>query len=241
MAKRRQYDEDEEDINEEVLNGDLVKLFSPFDWGDAKRSVRYGGKKKVFDSPERLWAYACQYFEHVENNPIKEHDFIKGGNLAGKVVLKIHPRPFTWFGFESFLWVRGVCSSLGMYKNNRGGNYDEYQEVLEGIGNVMKSQKFDGAAVGMFKEGIISREIWGDAKNNGGEGNEGGNANGVGNNFGAPVINVYYDGAPPLATSENDVDTKRKEVDNVKGRVVEALKGSDFDSPPIGGRFAQED
>lgn len=214
MAKRKQFDEDEEDLNAEVLNGDLVKLFSPFDWSDAKRSVRYGGKKKTFDSPERLWFYACQYFEHTENNPIKEHDFIKGGNLAGKVVLKIHPRPFTWYGFETFLWIRGVCSSLAMYRTNRDNRYEDYQEVLEGIANVMKSQKFDGAAVGMFKEGLISREIWGDSKSNGGESEGEGNNRGGGNNFGAPVINVYYDGAPPLSQSENEVDTKRKTLDS---------------------------
>lgn len=206
MAKKRDIEETElESFEEDGV--EYAKLFSAFDWKGAKRSARVRGGQKIFESPEKLWALACQYFEYTENNPIRRHDFIRAGLMAGKAVYTYHPRPFTWAGFESFLWVRGICSTLEPYRENREKRYTEYVEVIRAIGNIIKSQKFDGAAVGLFKEGLIIRDLY-PSEIKGKEGD----AQGAGaTQYSAPVVNVYYDGAPPLANREADVDTNKPE------------------------------
>jgi hypothetical protein len=207
MARYRDEEDLEDDYEDRDPGVDVASLFSAFDWKGAKRSAKVGGRKKLFENPSKLWALACQYFEYTESNPVRKHDFIRSGVMAGKAIYTYHPRPFTWMGFESFLWVRGICSTLEPYRENREGRYEEYVEVIRAIGNVMKSQKFDGAAVGLFKEGLIVRDLYPEKE----KGEERDPANGA-PQFTAPVVNVYFDGAPPLSNSEAEVDTTRKEL-----------------------------
>jgi len=114
---------------------------------------------KSFKNKEELWAAACKYFDHVQNNPIIKKEFIKTGPYAGQQVEVEAPRPFSWSGLNVFLTTNGITTSMYRYRYNDGDAYADYQDVIKLIDDVMFTQKFEGAVVGIFKENIISREI----------------------------------------------------------------------------------
>jgi hypothetical protein len=229
--KKNQYEEDLlRDADDYVENElvDYTQLFSAHNWEDAKTSARVGGNKKAIDTAERLWQLACRYFEYTEANLAKKHDFIKSGPFAGKTIVTYHPRPFSWVNFEAFLWIKGYVSNLNNYRHNVGGRYTEFIEVIRAIGNVIKGQKFDGAAVGIFNSSIILKDLYpSETKGNRGEGQP---ATQGPPTYTAPVINVYYDGAPPLAGSENEVDTRRAPRQEDEGPKAYESSEPEFDT-----------
>lgn len=117
------------------------------------------GKPKNLKSPEQLWQVACDYFQMVDEMPAEKQDFIRGGDKAGDIVRLENIQPYTWRGFNDYLREKGLLAKLEDYKTNKDGRYTEYAEVIASIGDVMFDQKFRGAAVGAFKENIISMEL----------------------------------------------------------------------------------
>lgn len=116
------------------------------------------GRPKTY-SPNMLWSLACEYFERVKNNPIKKQDFIKGGESAGQIVELDQMRPFTWQGFSDYLCEQGFNARIYDYKLNRDNRYQDFSEVIDAIDSVIYSQKFEGAAAGVFNANIISRDL----------------------------------------------------------------------------------
>lgn len=117
------------------------------------------GRRKVFQTQEELLELACEYFQMVDDTPFVKEELIKGGLWAGETGKVKLQRPYTWVGLESFLNEKGIISKLDNYRENLNGSYDEFQDALRVIENVMRTQKFDGASVGIFHAGIISTEL----------------------------------------------------------------------------------
>lgn len=138
---------------------DIVKSNSKWqpDWNTHKQKI--SRVKKAFSDPSELWNAACDYFNHTQSNPLVRPEFVKTGPCAGQIIDVEIPRPFSWSGLNTYLSIEGITTSLYRYKYNDGNAYDEFSDVIKLIDDVMFSQKFEGAAVGMYKENIISREI----------------------------------------------------------------------------------
>lgn len=117
------------------------------------------GRPKALKSPKQLWQLACEYFERTIDNPIIKLDFIRGGENAGELVKMPTARPFTWAGLEAYLFERSIIGRLEDYKANTDGNYEEFSEVIHAIDKIMYSQKFEGAAAGIFHHAIIARDL----------------------------------------------------------------------------------
>ena len=162
-------------------------------------------KPKAIKTPAAFWALAVAYFEEVETNPAKRSEAVKSGDHCGRVIDVDQARPFTWEGFEAFLFQRGILSDLSNYRSNAGGRYAEFKEVVRGVGNIIYQQKFEGAALGHFKENIICISLGLKAKEDAGDSPE--NIK----NIAPPNIHIYNVG-PPLARSEKDVDLDREDV-----------------------------
>ena len=116
-------------------------------------------RRKNIESPEKMWEYACQYFERVDNTPLYKKDFLRGGANAGDEIKIAVERPYTWSGFNDFLFEKGIIVSTQKYKSNYNGLYPEYVEVVAAIDSVMTTNKFDGAMVGNFNAGIASQAL----------------------------------------------------------------------------------
>lgn len=117
------------------------------------------GRPKKIESPEKMWEYACQYFDEVDETPFKKQDFIRGGTSAGTKVHLDNIRPYSWAGFETFMIRHGIISNLDHYRANTNDAYAEFRGVISRIDKVMFDNKFEGATVGAFNASIIARDL----------------------------------------------------------------------------------
>ena len=125
------------------------------DWKKRKKI----GRPKAIASPQVLWKLACDYFHSVDSDPFLKQDFIRGGGSAGTKVELENVRPYTWEGFDNFLFEKGIINRIDDYKYNRDNQYTEYSDIITRVGSVIYDQKFTGAAVGAFNANIIARDL----------------------------------------------------------------------------------
>ena len=112
------------------------------------------GRDKLFKTPELLWNAACEYFQWCEDNPIEAADN-KGTKNVNVVKFK---RPFTIKGFCLY------CDASEHWYNEYKGALDpkenkDFLDVCHKIELIIYSQKFDGAAIGIFNANIIARDL----------------------------------------------------------------------------------
>lgn len=114
------------------------------------------GKDKAFDTPEILWEEACEYFQYIDDNPWIKYEAIKGGDNAGKLIPIPTSRPYTIEGLCIFLNVN-TAYFRNFELNNK--NTEAYSAVITHIKEIIRTQKFEGAAVGAFNANIIARDL----------------------------------------------------------------------------------
>lgn len=112
------------------------------------------GRDKLFATPELLWEAACEYFEWCEENPILKQDF--KGKDADEVWFKLD-RPFTLTGL--CLYFSASTSFWREFKSNCNETSKDFLSVIARIEDIIYSQKFDGASVGIFNANIIARDL----------------------------------------------------------------------------------
>jgi len=116
------------------------------------------GRDRIFKDPELLKKLCYEYFEHVNNNPLKEHDFV------GKDAIEVYKEktaPYT---------IQGLCIYLGVnnlyfrdFKKSLKVKESEIDKdfslIITHVEDVIYNQKFSGAAAGFFNSTIISRDL----------------------------------------------------------------------------------
>jgi hypothetical protein len=132
------------------------------------------GRKKLFTTPKLLMQAATEYFQWVDNNPwikkeqLKKPTVIKDkdGNQRVETIANIPTaRPYTLSGLCIYLGVNSQYfidfkESLRpkdgekMIKKNK-----DFSEVIHAIEEIIRTQKFEGAAVGAFNANIIARDL----------------------------------------------------------------------------------
>lgn len=106
-------------------------------------------------SPDELWGYFEEYEKWCEANPVVQGDYV--GQLAEYVEHK-HKRPYTWFGFETFLWRhKGVITELGAYEQNKGDSYGDFSPTIKKIKDAIKDQQVSGAMTGVYNSNLTAR------------------------------------------------------------------------------------
>ena len=109
------------------------------------------GRKPIFSSPEQLWEACCEYFDWVEANPLWE---IKSYQYQGVPVQDQIPkmRAMTETGLCIFLDIS--TSTWHEYKNQ-----DDFSSVTTRICEIIRDQKFQGAAAEFLNPNIIARDL----------------------------------------------------------------------------------
>ncbi len=112
------------------------------------------GREKLFATPELLWEAACEYFEWCDENPWMKTDH------KGKDALQVKEpliRPFTMIGLCLFLG----CNTGYFHDFKKGLPPEEkdFSDIITRIEQVVFTQKFEGAAVGVFNANIIARDL----------------------------------------------------------------------------------
>ncbi|QCW20347.1 DNA packaging protein [Flavobacterium phage FPSV-S1] len=157
MAKQNNKKEDKtlhfEDFkpkDEEVLKGKFKKGNQMY------KLALNAGRKKAFESPEELLKHFVAYCQDVDDNPWIKIDF--KGKDADKVEIPMQ-KPYTWKGFNNYLFFNGLITDLDDYKQNKNGTYDEFSGIIKRIDEIIYDQKMTGATVGAFNSTIIAREL----------------------------------------------------------------------------------
>jgi hypothetical protein len=107
-----------------------------------------------FKTPLELWEKCCEYFKYVDENPfvIKEKTtYDKESEKGQQEKVTNKPRPYTWDALYVFLNV----SDIDNYRKNKA----EFFGITNKIEKIIRTNKFEGAASGLFNANIIAREL----------------------------------------------------------------------------------
>ncbi|MNE34638.1 hypothetical protein D3C80_1283680 [compost metagenome] len=109
------------------------------------------GRKPIFADPDEMWQAACEYFDWVEANPLIE---MKAFAYQGVVVQEPMPkmRAMTLGGLILFLDIDR--QTFANYKAN-----PDFFAVVSKIEEVIRDQKFSGAAADLLNANIIARDL----------------------------------------------------------------------------------
>lgn len=104
------------------------------------------------DGSNDLYNACVEYFKWIADNPLESE---KVGFSKGKVQRAIvtHPHAMTIWGISSFIGI----TSRTWYEWRK--NRPDLKAVIEWAEEIIKQQKFSGAAAGLLNANIISREL----------------------------------------------------------------------------------
>ncbi len=145
ITKRSRFDDRTKKVVEASLGNQWWRLRSKH------------GRDTLFKSPKLLWDAALEYFQHVEENPLKEVQLVSYQGITEQEEVP-KQRPFT---------MKGLCLYLGcsesyfkVFKVTYGGKDKEaFLTVITQIEDTIYNQKFEGAAAGFFSTLIIARDL----------------------------------------------------------------------------------
>ena len=116
------------------------------------------GRDKLFKTADLLWEAACEYFQWCDENPLLQKDF-KGKDA--EVVYYEHKRAYTLTGLCLYL----DCNTKYFYdfEDSIRGKEDklskDFSEIISRMREIIYTQKFEGAASGLFNANIIARDL----------------------------------------------------------------------------------
>jgi hypothetical protein len=114
------------------------------------------GRKRLFASPKLLMEAAEEYFTWSDKNPWYKNEAIKSGENAGKIIKVPTSRPYTLSGF--CLYLNASESYWREFRKNE--NLSEgFLSIITRIEEIIRTQKFEGAAIGAFNANIIARDL----------------------------------------------------------------------------------
>jgi len=120
-------------------------------------------KKEELSSPDKLWSAACEYFDWAEATPLltEKSTFLHDGRVALHKAKLI--RPFTLAGLTVWLGIdRRHWNYLRREYDSKSDEDEQaliFSQVMKRIEEIMWTQKFEGAAAGIFHANIIARDL----------------------------------------------------------------------------------
>lgn len=112
--------------------------------------------RRKIESPEVLWSYFKKYCDQVDATPWTKTDF--KGKDATPVEYTFYA-PYTWQGFNIWLFNAEVVSNLTHYQYNLNNAYEDFKEVIALIDKVIYDRKLTGASLGFYNHAIIAKDL----------------------------------------------------------------------------------
>jgi hypothetical protein len=109
------------------------------------------GRAPIFGSPDELWVSCVEYFEWVEANPLYESQaFAYQGNVTLKKLPKMRA-----------MTLEGLCIFLDIAKRTWDGyrEREDFVPVTTRVDEIIRTQKFQGAAADLLNPNIIARDL----------------------------------------------------------------------------------
>lgn len=114
------------------------------------------GRDKIFKTPAALTKACNEYFQWCQDNPLMETVpmKIKVSRDKEKIVLQEVPkmRPFTLEGLCNFIEIS--VDGFKLYEERK-----DYIGVTTRVREIIRKQKFEGAASGFLNANIIARDL----------------------------------------------------------------------------------
>lgn len=115
------------------------------------------GRDKLFQTPEIMWQAATHYFEWCDNNPLISIE------IYGKDAIKCEVpkmRPYTLTGLCLFLNCNHAYFRNFKYQLKKTDPfYEDFNAIIACIEDTIYTQKFEGAAAGLFNANVIIRDL----------------------------------------------------------------------------------
>ena len=109
------------------------------------------GRGKLFETPEQLWNACTEYFEWVERHPLLEQKlFCFQGEVTKTDLTKM--RAMTQGGLCIFLDITQVTW-------REYANREDFTFVTTRVMEIIRDQKFTGAAAELLNPNIIARDL----------------------------------------------------------------------------------
>lgn len=109
------------------------------------------GRKSIFKNPEQLWKGCEEYFQWVEENPLREEKlFAYQGEVTRATINKM--RAMTLNGLRLFL---GISDQTWRDYRKR----EDFLGVTTRAEQIIRIQKFEGAAADLLNANIIARDL----------------------------------------------------------------------------------
>lgn len=109
------------------------------------------GRNPIFPTPDDLWSAVVEYFEWVEANPLLEEKVFNGKDgIVRASIAKMRA-----------MTISGLCIFLDIGRRT----WDEYRErpdflpVVTRAEEIIRDQKFAGAAADLLNPNIIARDL----------------------------------------------------------------------------------
>jgi hypothetical protein len=112
------------------------------------------GRRPIFKSPDDLFKACMEYIQWVHDNPYYEYKVV--GTHFGEAIIEHIPkkRPLTIGSLVLFLDISIVAWM--QYAKERG---DDFIYICKVVDEMIRQQKFGGAAAGFFNHAIIARDL----------------------------------------------------------------------------------
>lgn len=109
------------------------------------------GREPIFENSDELWAACCEYFDWVEGNPLWEDKLVTfQGSASHEPVAKMRA-----------MTLDGLCIFLDVDRKT-WDNYrdrEDFFQVTSRVDQIIRTQKFQGAAADLLNPNIIARDL----------------------------------------------------------------------------------
>lgn len=112
---------------------------------------KLGGRPRTFETPDEIWDAAMKYFEWATDTYVIGRHLVMDGKNS-HIVDTESPRIFSMQGFLAHAII--PRSTWDDYRAR-----DEFKEVTELITLIVRTQKFDGSAAGIFNSPLVIRDL----------------------------------------------------------------------------------
>jgi hypothetical protein len=109
------------------------------------------GRAPIFKTPAQLWKASVEYFEWSAANPLKEEKlFHNQGEITRTELSKMRA-----------MTIAGLCIFLDINKSTwfEYAKKDGFSNVTSTVDDIIRTQKFTGAAADLLNANIIARDL----------------------------------------------------------------------------------
>lgn len=119
-------------------------------------SKSLAGRPPKIKTPDEMWGYFEEYKKWCKDNPLFENTV---NTKTGEIYRIPRERPYTWESFNNWVNSKNIISDFDDYKKGETEHYKKFSGIITRINREIYSDKYDGAAVGLYNASIIARDL----------------------------------------------------------------------------------